>query len=52
MKYLECYIIQDLLPSFSDKISSKATNKLVEEHLKQCENCSVYSFQAKGLMLN
>lgn len=39
MKYLECDIIQDLLPSFSDKISSKATNKLVEEHLKQCENC-------------
>ena len=36
---LECDIIQDLLPSYSDKISSKATNKLVEEHLKQCENC-------------
>lgn len=41
MKYLECDVIQDLLPSFSDKISSKATNKLVEEHLKQCENCKI-----------
>lgn len=39
MKSIECDIIQDLLPSYSDKISSKATNKLVEEHLKQCENC-------------
>lgn len=39
MRLLECDIIQDLLPSYSDKISSKATNKLVEEHLKQCENC-------------
>jgi len=41
MKTLECDIIQDLLPSYSDKISSKATNKLVEEHLKQCENCKI-----------
>jgi len=39
MKKIECDIIQDLLPSYSDKISSKATNKLVEEHLQQCKNC-------------
>lgn len=41
MKTLECDVIQDLLPSYSDKISSKATNKLVQEHLKQCENCKI-----------
>lgn len=41
MKTLECDVIQDLLPSYSDKISSKATNKLVQEHLKQCKNCKI-----------
>lgn len=41
MKTLECDVIQDLLPSYSDKISSKATNKLVQEHLKQCESCKI-----------
>ena len=41
MKKIECDIIQDLLPSYSDKISSKATNKLVKEHLQQCKNCKI-----------
>jgi len=39
MKQIDCDIIQDLLPSYSDKISSAATNKLVEEHLKKCKKC-------------
>lgn len=39
MKQVNCDVIQDLLPSYSDKISSEATNKLVEEHLKTCEKC-------------
>ena len=41
MKIIECDIIQDLLPSYSDKISSNATNKLIEEHLQECKNCRV-----------
>ncbi len=40
MKQLECDVIKDLLPSYIDKISSKATNDLVEEHIKNCKNCS------------
>lgn len=40
MKQLECDVIKDLLPSYIDKISSKATNDLVEEHIKSCKNCS------------
>ena len=40
MKTIDCNIIKDLLPSYSDKISSTATNKIVEEHLKNCEDCS------------
>lgn len=39
MKEIDCDIIQDLLPSYSDKISSEATNNLVEEHLQGCNNC-------------
>ena len=39
MKLIDCDIIQDLLPSYNDKISSKSTNNLVEEHLQKCENC-------------
>lgn len=40
VELLDCDIIQDLLPSYNDKISSDATNKLVERHLKQCKNCT------------
>lgn len=40
MKQIDCDVIQDLLPSYSDKVSSDATNKLVEEHLKTCKKCS------------
>ena len=40
MKQIDCDVIQDLLPSYSDKVSSDATNNLVEEHLKTCKKCS------------
>lgn len=40
VELLDCDIIQDLLPSYNDKISSESTNKLVEKHLKQCKNCT------------
>lgn len=39
MNKIDCNIIQDLLPSYSDKISSKSTNNLVEEHLQECDSC-------------
>lgn len=39
MKSINCNVIQDLLPSYCDKISSKETNLLVEEHLGTCANC-------------
>lgn len=41
MKSVNCDIIQDLLPSYCDKISSNSTNKLVEEHLQKCEKCKL-----------
>lgn len=39
MKELECDVIQDLLPSYVDKISSNATNRVVEEHIEKCIKC-------------
>lgn len=37
---IDCEVIKDLLPSYADKISSESSNKLVEEHLKKCKNCT------------
>ncbi len=39
MKKLDCEIIQDLLPNYVDHISSNATKKVVEEHVKTCQKC-------------
>ncbi len=41
MKQIDCDVIQDLLPSYVDKVSSDATNKLIEEHLQTCQKCSI-----------
>ncbi len=40
MKQVDCDIIKDLLPSYIDKTASNSTNELVEEHLKNCEDCT------------
>ena len=35
----DCNIIKDLLPLYIDKIASKESNELIEEHLLECEKC-------------
>lgn len=35
----ECKIIQDLLPSYIEKLTNEETNHFIEEHLKVCEEC-------------
>ena len=37
---LSCDIIRDLLPLYYDKVCSDDTNKVIEEHLEECESCS------------
>lgn len=37
---IECDIVKDLLPLCAEQIASEASNKAVEEHLKECEQCS------------
>lgn len=41
VEFVDCEIIQDLLPSYSDKVSSNSTNNLVERHMKKCKECSL-----------
>ena len=36
MNKKDCKIIQDLLPSYSDGITSQETNNYIEDHLKNC----------------
>lgn len=35
-----CKIVQDLLPNYIEKVTSTETNEFVENHLKQCKNCT------------
>lgn len=39
MSKINCDIIRDLLPGYSDKILSESSNKLVKEHLQRCDKC-------------
>ena len=35
----ECKIIQDLLPSYIENLTTKETKAYIEEHLEKCQNC-------------
>ena len=37
----KCEVIEDLLPLYYDGICSRETEKTVEEHIKNCENCKM-----------
>ncbi len=34
-----CKIVQDLLPNYIEKLTSKETNQFIEEHLSNCNDC-------------
>ena len=36
---LTCELVEDLMPSYIDSLTSEVTNKAVREHLSQCERC-------------
>ena len=40
----ECKIVQDLLPNYIEKLTNEETNKFIEEHLKNCEDCKKNSW--------
>ena len=37
---MDCRIIQDLMPSYIDGLTSEYTNQVIEEHIKDCEPCN------------
>jgi len=39
MMHINCDIIQDLIPSYVEGISSDATKECVEEHVRECNQC-------------
>ena len=45
-----CKIVQDLLPNYIEKLTNDETNKFVELHLNECEECKkVYNNMKKEL---
>ena len=38
-EYDYCKIVQDLLPSYIEKVTDEETNKFVEEHINICDKC-------------
>lgn len=39
---MKCEIIQDLLPSYIDGLTSEASNQEIEKHIEHCETCRGY----------
>ncbi|MGG7178523.1 zf-HC2 domain-containing protein [Clostridium paraputrificum] len=39
MKELNCFVVQDLLPNYSEGLTMEETNKLIEEHFESCDEC-------------
>lgn len=53
MKEKDCKIVQDLLPNYIEKLTNEETNKYIEEHLSECDNCkNVYENMKKELQLS
>lgn len=49
----DCKIVQDLLPSYIEKLTSKDTNEYVEGHLKTCDDCTkIYNDMKADLKAN
>lgn len=49
----DCKIVQDLLPNYFEKVTSKETNEYVEEHIKQCQQCSkIYNAMKEELNIS
>ena len=48
-----CKIVQDLLPNYIEHLTNEETNKYIEEHLTNCEDCKkIYENMKKELTSN
>ena len=37
---VSCAIIKDLMPTYLDELTSEETNRIIEEHIEECEECA------------
>ena len=49
---IECDIVKDLLPLYVEQISSGASNRVIEEHLAECEQCKTIYQEMKSPKLH
>ncbi|MGN0416017.1 MAG: DUF4825 domain-containing protein [Agathobacter sp.] len=47
MSKIPCEMIQDLLPSYIDELTSDVTNREIEEHMMECKQCKYVLEQMK-----
>ena len=40
MSKLSCHVVQDLLPTYADKLTSEETSRDIEEHFAECSECA------------
>ena len=49
----DCQIVQDLLPNYIENLTNKETNKYIEEHLNECEECKkIFENMQKEIKIN
>lgn len=49
----ECKIVQDLLPNYIEKLTNEETNKFIEKHVNECNNCNkILTDMQKNIELN
>jgi len=49
----DCNIVQDLLPNYIENLTSSESNKYIEEHLNNCEDCkSIFDNMKKEFTVN
>ena len=39
MNKIPCEVVQDLLPSYIDELTSDVSNKMIEDHVEKCDSC-------------
>jgi len=48
MKKTDCSVVRDLLPLYIDDVCGAESKELVDEHLKQCRECTAEKIKMKG----
>lgn len=49
----DCKIVQDLLPNYIESLTNEETNKFIDEHLKECNECQkIFENMKKDFKVN